>query len=145
MERKIKRIDLLEIMLDGTKVKIQHADTTFKIHYRDKVHSIKLEAINEIGMYKMDHMTHDTIMLYFNTDEIVVEIPFEISIHHGELSKNHYLIEKYSWSCSIPNWMDFIDWLSESLSGFDQKWLNTTDQLHDSPSLVINYKKHPYL
>ena len=134
------RIDLWEILIDGTVVLIQFTKTKFIVKYRDVCHEVELENINEIGLYKMDHMTHDTIMMYFKTDKLIIEIPLEIEIYKGELSTEEYRIEKYNWSCRVVNWSGFISWLTQSLVGFEKKWLNVNEPLLDSPSIVINYR-----
>ena len=72
------RIDLWEIILNGTNVSIDFMDDAFVVNYLNEKHLFQLKEIKEIGMYKMDHMTHDTIMMYFKFDEIILEIPFEI-------------------------------------------------------------------
>ena len=135
------RIDLWEIILNGTNVSIDFMDDAFVVNYLNEKHLFQLKEIKEIGMYKMDHMTHDTIMMYFKFDEIILEIPFEIEIQTGELSESVFQIKNYSWSCRIKNGSEFVEWLVNNLKGFDKKWLNCSEPLLDSPSHIINYLK----
>jgi hypothetical protein len=134
------RIDLWEIMFDATPSSIHYSAAKFEVIYRHEKHQIELKDVHEIGLYKMDHMTHDTIMMYFNTDRLVLEIPFEIEIYKGELSENLYLIDQYKWTCRVQNMEGFIEWLANSLNEFEKRWLSCSEPLLDSPSLVINYK-----
>lgn len=136
----LKKIDLWAIMINGNSVSIDYSDTNFELKFQNEQHKIELQTIHEIGLYKMDHMTHDTVILYFNTHEVVIEIPFEINIQEGDLSKNVYSITNYSWLCKVENSDGFIDWLASHLIEFDKKWLKCSEPLLDAPSHVINYK-----
>lgn len=102
---------------------------------------LSFDAIEEVAVYKNDHMTFDTLILRLTTIEYEYEIPFEITYNCYQRINDRYVIPDFKIKPLIAGFDKLLVWLHHNLLNMKMDWLDGK-QIIDDNNMVINYKKN---
>ncbi len=112
------------------------------IYVMDDEYSVHLDSIEEIDIYKLDHMSFDTLVLRITTNINMFEIPYYIEFQDYVKEGNEYLIPKFKIKPVIKGFIELITWLKEGLVTFNLNWIDENKPIIDNCNNVQNYKRN---
>ena len=103
--------------------------------------TLSFDAIEEVAVFKNDHMTFDTLILRLTTIEYEYEIPFDITYTLYEKINERYVIPGFKIKPLIAGFDKLLVWMQDNLLNMKMDWLDEK-QIIDDNNMVINYKKN---
>lgn len=103
--------------------------------------TLSFDAIEEVAVFKNDHMTFDTLILRLATIEYEYEIPFEITYNFYQGINDRYVIPDFKIRPLIAGFDKLLVWMHDNLLNMKMDWLDGR-QIIDDNNMVINYKKN---
>jgi hypothetical protein len=139
MKKKLT-IDLWATVISQKKDgRIEIIDNSAVIYNFDNKYLIRLENIEEVNTFKLDHMSFDTLVLRITTHSYEFELPYYIEFQDYKKEGNEYSIPNFKLKPIIKGFGELIKWLNENLPNFKLIWLDETKPIIDNSNLVDNW------
>jgi hypothetical protein len=137
-----KRLDLWSIIsVNKIFSDINVVDNTVVLHVDKNDYLITVESVEEISIYKLDHMSFDTLILKVTTIEWDYEIPYGITFDSYKKIKDKYVIPKFDIDVMIQGFDNLINWIYANFKDIQKDWLDKNIPIVDDNNLMVIYKK----